>query len=188
LLKYIEENGKYVEITGFRGVKIKNTEEFLKTIRGGKQPDVIIQFFDAQLVATWQHLYFAVVNAITAFKNMENISKNLEMETMLYASAQRQIQKAIETMGIKHNSSNIAVVIVSKKPENSRKALLKISKHLRAQPDESVLELSKRKMKTVQKAFGISDRELQTVKKKDNFERALTDLVIERAALLSTNL
>ncbi len=187
MLKYIEENGKYVQITGFRGVKIKNTEEFLKTIRKEKQPHVKIQFFDAQFVATWQHLYFAIVNAITAFKNRENISKNLEMETMLYASAQRQIQKAIEIIGIKDDSPNIAVVVIGEKPEDLKTALSKIMKHLHAQPDETVLELSKGKMKTFQKPFGISNRELKTVMRKDDLEQALIDLVIERTALLSTN-
>lgn len=187
MLKYIEENGKYVQITGFGGVKIKNTDEFLKIIHKEKQLNVEIQFFDAQFVATWQHLYFAVLGAVIAFKNRENIAKNLEMETMLYASAQHQIQKAIEFMGIKDDSSNIAVVVIGERLEDLKTALSIISSLLHAQPDETVLELSKGKMKIIQKAFEISDRELKTIMKKNGLEQALTDLVIERTALLSTN-
>ena len=33
------------------------------------------------------------------------------METMLYASAQRQIRKAIELVGVKHGMINVAVAI-----------------------------------------------------------------------------
>ncbi|MDH5793660.1 MAG: KEOPS complex subunit Cgi121, partial [Candidatus Bathyarchaeota archaeon] len=89
MLKYIEEFGKYAAITGFRNVQIKDTEEFLKKICKKKGSNVETQFFDAKYVATWQHLYFAVLNALTAFKNKGNISKSVTMETLLYASAQR---------------------------------------------------------------------------------------------------
>jgi len=94
LLKYIEETGKYVEIMGFRNLIIGDAEEFLKAVRKKKQQRVWVQFFNAELVATWQHLHFAVLNALLAFKNKRNISKSVMMEAMLYASAQRQIRRA----------------------------------------------------------------------------------------------
>lgn len=186
MLKYIEENGKYVELTGFKNVKIADAEKFLEKIRKEKQPNIETQFFDARLVATWQHLYFAVLNALTAFKNRENISKSLEVEIMLYASAQRQIQKAIRLLGIHHDSSDIAVVIVGEEPERLRTALSTIARHINAHPDETALELTREKMGVIQKAFKISDEELETVRKKDGLEEALTSLVIERVALLTT--
>jgi KEOPS complex subunit Cgi121 len=186
LLKYIKEFGKYVAITGFRGVRIKNVEEFFQTIHEENLPNMEIQFFDARHVATWQHLYFAVLNALTAFKNKENISKRLAMETMLYASAQRQIRKAMELLGIKLRSSNIAMLIIGEKPEIVKSALSMVSKHLHAQLDDTVLELSGEKATIIRKAFGISDVELKTVIKKDDLEKALTDLVLERMALLAT--
>ena len=185
MLKHIEEFGKYVAITGFRNAKIKDIEGFLKKIGKEKQPSIEIQFFDAQLVATWQHLYFAALNALTAFANGDNISKSLAMETMLYASAQRQIRKATELVGIKHDSSNIATLVIDEKPETAESALSMISKHLGAKRDDNVLGLSEEKMATIQKKFGISDLELETVTKKDSLEKALTNLVIEHMALLA---
>ena len=185
MLRYIEENGKYVEITGFKNAKIADVEKFLEKIRREKQPNIETQFFDAKLVATWQHLYFAVLNALTAFKNRENISKSLEVETMLYASAQRQIQKAIKLLGIHRDSSDIAVVIVGEKPENLKSALSTVAKHISTQPDETALELTKEKMATIQKAFKIADEELETVMKKGDHKEALIGLVIERMALLA---
>jgi len=186
LLKHIEEFGKHVVITGFRNVKIKDTEEFLEKIRQQKPSSVEIQLFDANFVASWQHLHFAVLNALTAFKNKENISKSLAMETMLYASAQRQIRKATEILGIKPDTANIAVLIIGEKPETVKSALSTVSIHVNAQQDDSVLALSTKKMRIIQKTFGISDLELKTVMKKDGLEKALTDLVIERMALLAT--
>jgi KEOPS complex subunit Cgi121 len=186
MLKYIEEFGKCAAITGFRNVKIKDTKEFLKKIHKEKPSNVETQFFDAKFVASWQHLYFAVLNALTAFKNKGNISKSLAMETLLYASAQRQIRKAMELLGIKSETSEIALLIIGQNPETVKSALPIISASVNVQHDDTVLELSEEKRRIIQKAFGISDLELKTVMKKDGLEEALTNLVIERMALLAT--
>jgi len=186
LLKYIEEFGKYAAITGFRNVKIKDTKEFLKKVHKEKPSNVETQFFDAKHVATWQHLYFAVLNALTAFKNKENISKTVTMETLLYASAQRQIRKAMELLGIRSETSEIALLIIGQNPETVKSALPIMSASVNVQHDDTVLELSKEKRRIIQKAFGISDLELKTVMKKDGLEEALTSLVIEQMALLVT--
>ena len=74
MLKHFEEFGEYVEITGFSSVQIEDAEGFLKATRR-EQQETAVQFFNAELVATWQHLYFAVLNALTAFRNKSNISK-----------------------------------------------------------------------------------------------------------------
>lgn len=186
MLKYIEEFRRHVEVTGFRNVRIRDIEEFLTIIRKEMPSNAEIQFFDAKFVATWQHLYFAALNALTAFKNKENISKSVAMETMLYASAQRQILKSMKLLGIKPDSSEIAVLIIGEKPETIKSALSMVSKHVKSEPDDAVLELSKEKATIIQKIFEISSVELKTIVKKDDLERALTDLIIERMALLST--
>jgi tRNA threonylcarbamoyladenosine modification (KEOPS) complex Cgi121 subunit len=187
LLKYIEEYAKYVEITGFSNTKIEDAAEFLKAVRKEKQT-ACVQFFNAELVATWQHLYFAALNALLAFRNKRNISKNIAMEVMLYASAQRQIRKAIAFIGVKRDSANVAVVIVGENPDYVRTALHSVSKLISAEPDETVLQLSKSKVQSIRRAFAISEKELETVIKKNNLEEALVDLVVERMALLSTQL
>ena len=186
MLKYIEEFGKYAAITGFSNVKIENTEEFLKRMHKEKLSNVEIQFFDAKFVASWEHLYFAVLNALTAFKNKENISKSIAMETLLYASSQRQIRKAMELLGIKSETSEIALLIIGQNPETVKSALPMISASVNVQHDDTVLEVSEEKRRIIQKAFGISDLELKTVMKKDGLEKALINLVIEQMALLAT--
>jgi len=187
LLKRIEGFGKYIAITGFRNVKLANVEELFSIVRKEINTTVEIQFFDAKFVATWQHFYFAVLNASTAFKNKENISKSLAMETMLYASAQRQIRKAMKLLGIKSDTSEIAALIIGEKLETVKSALSVISAHINAHPDDTILELSEEKMKAIQKAFGISDVELETVTKRgEDLDEALKSLIIERMALLST--
>lgn len=187
MLKYIEEARKYVELTGFRNVSVKDVENFVKAAREATPQKASIQFFDADLVATWQHLYFAVLNAFLAFKNERNISKTVAMEVILYASAQRQIRKALQLIGVKSISTNVAAVIIDTNPDSVKAALFAVSKRVGAEPNETVLELTRAKTQNIRKAFGISDEELEVVTKKDATQ-ALIDLVIERTALLSTQL
>jgi tRNA threonylcarbamoyladenosine modification (KEOPS) complex Cgi121 subunit len=68
VLTYIEEDQKYLKIAGFRGLTIRDSEEFMKS-SFQKNPDIWVQFFDADLIATWEHLYFAVLNALLAYRN-----------------------------------------------------------------------------------------------------------------------
>jgi tRNA threonylcarbamoyladenosine modification (KEOPS) complex Cgi121 subunit len=188
MLKYLEEDGKCVEITGFRNAKIGNVKALLNAVRKQVPKGAEVQFFDADLVTSWQHLYFAVLNALMTFRNGRNISKSLAVEVLLYASAQRQIKKAIALIGVKRVSANVATVIISENGSSARMALSVVSKCIGAEPDEKVLELSEKKVQRIKLAFGISELELETSTVKDNSEQALVDLVIERVALLSTKL
>ena len=131
MLQYIKEYGKYVEITGYRGVVFEAAEAFLKKNRKQTGQDVDIQFFDADLIATQEHLYFAVLNALQAFKNKTNHSKSPAMEAILYASAQRQIQKAIDRLGIKPQTKNMAVTIIGEDPKQIENTLEAVNKKRR---------------------------------------------------------
>jgi tRNA threonylcarbamoyladenosine modification (KEOPS) complex Cgi121 subunit len=188
MLKHIEEAGKYLEITGFRNLCIEDTEDFVKAARKGAPQSIWVQFFNAELVASWQHLYFAVLNALLAFKNERNISKSVAMEAILYASAQRQIRKAIDLMGVKCSSANVAVVVIGESADSVESVLSAVSKRVGKKTDGAVLELSKEKVHGIREAFGITKTELETVMEKDNDKEALVNLVIERVALLSTQL
>jgi KEOPS complex subunit Cgi121 len=188
MLTHIKEWGKYVEITGFRKIDVKYAKEFVKSARRELPKGSCVQFFDAGLVASWQHLYFAVFNALLAFNNGLSISKSLAMEVMLYASAQRQIRKAIDLMGVKCAVVDVAVVIISKSAESAEALLSAVSKHLGKKPDESTLEISKEKAENIREAFGVTETELKAALEKDNNADTLIDLIIERVALLSTQL
>ena len=188
MLHYLKEYGKYVEITGYRNVKFASTEGFLKANRMQTTEKVDIQFFDAELIATQEHLFFAVINALEAFKNKTNISKSPAMETMLYASAQRQIQKAILKCGIKPSTTNVAATIIGENPTQLRTAVEAISIAVDADPDDSVLEMSNLKDSKIRTVFQISDEEVIAVVKGGNIQDALVNLVVERVALLATQL
>ncbi len=185
MLKDIEEAGKYVEITGFRNVCVNNAEKFVKATRRQLPQSSCVQFFNAELVATWQHLYFAVLNALLAFQNERNISKSLAIETILYASAQRQIRKAINFIGVKCDVIDVAMVIIGENARSVGILLSAVSKAINKEADDTVLEISEKKARRIREAFRITNIELEALQKKSNNE-VLVDLVVEKMALLST--
>jgi tRNA threonylcarbamoyladenosine modification (KEOPS) complex Cgi121 subunit len=173
-------------MTGFKNLRISNTERFLEKMQAKKLKSVEVQFFDARYIASWQHLYFAALNALTAFKSKGNICENMAMEILLYASAQRQIRKAVKLLGITPRTAEMALLIIGDTPEEAESALFTIAASVGAQQDDSVLELSNEKMKIVQKRFGISNSELKAIVREYDLRKALVNLVIERMALLAT--
>lgn len=186
MLRYLQEFGEYCEIIGFRGVEINDPKTFLAAMASEELVDVVVQFFDADLVATWQHLYFALFDALTAFENGDNISRSLAMETVLYASAKRQIRRATESIGIKAGLSNVAVLVIGEKAESVKSAVAGISARINGELDESVLELSKQKLEKIKSVFKLSEVEIESVSGRGNVESAVVDLVIERVALLAS--
>jgi tRNA threonylcarbamoyladenosine modification (KEOPS) complex Cgi121 subunit len=106
---------------------------------------------------------------------------------MLYASAQRQIQKAIIRAGVKLQTRNMAIVIVGDDPKQIETALKAVTKSVGSEPDESVLDLTKNKEAKIKKTFEITEEELKVLEN-GNQKKAITNIVIERVALLSTQL
>jgi tRNA threonylcarbamoyladenosine modification (KEOPS) complex Cgi121 subunit len=186
--QHLEEYGKYVEITGFRNIDFSQAETFLKANRKENQQNIDVQFFDASVIATREHLFFAALNALQAFRNGTNISKSLAMETILYASAQRQIQKAIQRCGIKPDTQNMAIIIIAEEQSELETMLQSISSCLGMAPDEAVLDMSEIKEAKIKRAFEISNEELAVVMRNGDSGKATVDLVIEQIALLSTQL
>lgn len=186
MIKYIEKTKEYVQITGYRNLKIKDSIEFVKKIRENTPEDMWIQLFDASVVATWQHLFFAILNAQLGFKNQRNISKSIEMETLLYVSTQHQIKKAIKNIGVKNESSDVALIIVAKDIKRINSALLSISKKIKNKPNEKVLEFSDYKQNRILNVFEINQNEIGAVMKENNIRNAIRDIILEKMALLST--
>jgi tRNA threonylcarbamoyladenosine modification (KEOPS) complex Cgi121 subunit len=188
MLKSLKEYRMFMEITGFRDVKVENANALVNAICEEMPEGVEVQLFDASLVASWEHLYYAALNACGAFQAGRNLSKSHAMEAMLYASARRQIKKALDFFGVKQGTSNVAVLLLGKDISSVSGGFSLLAKWFDKKPDESVLDLSEEKRKLIGKAFVVSNIELNAVSVNGNGDQALVNLIIERVALLSTKL
>ena len=186
MTKKMDGTNWYIAIAGFKNVKIKDVNGFLEHVRR-EVVEAPVQFFDAKLIASQQHLYFAALNALKAFERESNISSSLAIEALLYASAQRQIRKAVDTLGIREDSSQVAVLIMAENRQGIDDCLEVVSGLMTGERYDGVLELTDEKIEDVKKLFLVSDLEIEAKVREKGLEReALIDLVIEHVALLAT--
>jgi len=186
LIGQIEEYGKHLAVAGFKNVRIKDVKSFLEAVQGASK-GFCVQFFDARLIAGWEHLFFAALNALKAFESGVNVSNSLALEILLFASAQRQIKRAVELLGIKPETSVAAVLVMAETPREVDETLKAVSGLVPGERDDGVLELANEKIEAVKGFFKISDVEFQAKLEEEGLEKkALTDLVIEHMALMVT--
>jgi len=183
---WLTDFNKHLTIAGFRGIGLKDIDKFFQSVKDETE-GASVQFFDASLVAGWEHLQFAALNALNAIKGNVNISSSLSMETLLYASAQRQIKEAVKLMGIKPTTDRVAVLIIVDTQEQGSVALQAVSRVLGGRRDDFVLDLTDDKRAGICRLFNVSNVELEAKVEHEGAEkRALIDLVIEHMALLVT--
>ena len=182
---WLQDFKQQVTIAGFRDVKIEDIDKLLQIVRD--KTDVAVQFFNASLIAGWEHLLFVALNALNAFKCKVNISNSVAMETLLYASAQRQIKEAVRLMGIKTRTSCIAVLILAATSKEASVTLKIVTRFVGGKRDDSVLEFTDDKVAALKRLFKISNVELEAKMEQKGAERkALADLILEHVALLVT--
>ena len=184
-MKAVEGN-KEISILGFKQVKVVDVNAFLEKVKAAVLP-AAIQLMDATKIAGSVHLFFAFLNAQKSFEQGRAISENLEMETLLYASGTRQVVKAIEMLGVKPSTTNIAAIVFGsneKEVEDAENMLVKMISGIR---DDSVLEVKERgKIEDLMKTFGVTEVEVKTPQgPKMTLIEALTWLIVERGSLLS---
>lgn len=140
-----------------------STEVFDKVEYYRKEKDVFLQLFDQSKVIGKQHLEWGHQKAEKTFEHKTNRADDLEMETLLWASAEWQIKDAIDKMGIKDGSDKVAVMI-----DEEPNIFLD---HMGWSREDKILEPTMEKLKS----FGVTDKEIRYV------ERPY-DLVFEKMA------
>jgi tRNA threonylcarbamoyladenosine modification (KEOPS) complex Cgi121 subunit len=176
----IKGSSFFASIGGFRGVRINDLEAFLSRLGRAAEP-AVFQVFDAGMVAGWEHLFFAAVNAVRSFESGSPISRSLSIETLLHASCQDQISRAFEVIGVSEDSERVALLVLAEGPEATELAYERVA-GLLGDEDDSVLEVSGEKYASIMEAFGISHAELEAVG--GLREEALGRAIVERGALL----
>ena len=153
-------------------------------------PGSEIQFLDGGHVAGKEHLEIAAINASHAFKSVINISRSLAMETLLYASAQRQIDAAIARIGVTQDSAMVGFIAFSKTEDDARALEDRIAQIVGTELDEDLLdEWSEKKARNITTLYGISATELGAIKMPgQEVDAAIKKAVVERVALLSTRI
>ena len=141
-----------VQIAGFRA-NITNFEDVMEKLKDLNR-DCVVQLMDADGVAGKQHVMHAVNHAENAFARGENIAKDLGLEICVRISAQRQISRALDVLGIKEGKMNICAVAMGCEANIMEKLedILGPRDDEVLKPDEEVLK----------KIYKVSDLEVET--------------------------
>jgi tRNA threonylcarbamoyladenosine modification (KEOPS) complex Cgi121 subunit len=148
-----------------------------------------VQLFDSDTIATHLHLLVSALYSLHAFKTSKNISNTLGTEILLYASAQRQITDAIQGIGLKPTSRNVAAIAISSKQERTIQIMKRVTQELAGQMDDNVLNIDEpKKSETIERVFGISGEELESIQTQTDskdLEWSITRRVLSRISIMA---
>lgn len=162
---------------GFRGT-VGQVTELVEAVRP-REKDVFVQLLDASFVCGLLHLEQAARLARRAFQRGTNSARDLGLELLLYASGERQLDRALAKMGVTPRTATLAVCVLAKDERadlaNAVAAAEAALTRLGWTRDDAILAASKDKAWR----FGVTAAEIETVG-----EARAADLVLERVALV----
>ena len=168
-----------IRVIGAQG-NIKDVDSFLEIVFGfAKKHNFIVQAFDADMIYGKNHILSSIEHARRAIERNTNATNSLVMETMLYASGERQLKLAIPKMGIKNGGRNIAFVFLIDteriKDEIIDHLIDEMFELLSLCRNDDVLEGDIE----VLRRFGINENEIKTV-----MNAKYGDLILEKIAMV----
>ena len=101
-----------IQILGFKA-NIVSVGDALDKIDSIKEDGEIIQLLNADSIVSKNHIMHGVNQAFLAFDRGENLAKDISVEIVLRCSAQRQISKAFDMMGLKEGEMNLCALLIN---------------------------------------------------------------------------
>ncbi|MBQ9025096.1 MAG: hypothetical protein IJ104_01765 [Methanobrevibacter sp.] len=157
-----------LQILGFKG-EITSVDETLSRINSMKKDGEIIQLLNADAVAGVRHIQHGVNQAFLAFQRNQNLANDLSVEICLRCSAQRQISRAFELLGLKEGFMNLCVILIDCDDYISELSSI-------FDLDESVLNPDVDKLRDI---YSISDEELEIMDVEDILIDRISRLVAD---------
>ncbi len=157
-----------LQILGFKGniASVGDTLDYINSIKGDSE---VIQLLNADAVAGRRHIEHGVNQAFLAFERGENIANDLSVEICLRCSAQRQISKAFDLLGLKEGPMNLCAILIDCEDYTSQLSSL-------FDLDESVLTPDVGLLKEI---YGISDDELEIMDVEDILIDRISKLIVD---------
>ena len=157
-----------LQILGFKG-EIFSVSDTLNQINSFKKDSEIIQLLNADAVAGYRHIEHGVNQAFLAFDRGENLANDLSVEICLRCSAQRQISKAFDLLGLKEGHMNLCIILIDCDDYSSELSSLFAR-------DDDVLNPDVEKLKEI---YSLDDDELKIMDIEDIIIDRITKLIVD---------
>lgn len=142
-----------------------------------RRHNTVSQVFDASRIAGKGHLVHAARLALMAHSAGEGFASSLAVELVCWTAGLRQIEKALERVGIRKSTKELAILTIGDNQEQVEKAQSDLIRELRIKRDDDVIELSPKKARRLREVFSLP----KNLAKNADVQK----LLLERVALLS---
>jgi KEOPS complex subunit Cgi121 len=146
-----------------------------------------IQFLDSSLIVSIGHLLSAAQNAVNAWKGDYMLTRGLDAEILVYASAQRQISRAIENLGIRDGLQSIALVVVGGSKKDVRNVITKMITKV-GEEAKTAFVPDRERLERIMHHYGVNEKEVKALTDSDEIEiwaEALSRCVVSRVSLVA---
>jgi tRNA threonylcarbamoyladenosine modification (KEOPS) complex Cgi121 subunit len=164
MVRSVENTTKHLRAWTIRTERGKAKTLMDKILAGNRLTNTQVLVAKADMVFGMDHLRSALYHADRAIEDGTNSSDSLAMETLLYASGERQLSTAIKKMSVSDQTEELVVAQLAGGP---------------LEPDETWRELGYATGLTADRLmrFGVTKMELSTIG-----ERSPLELVLEMVA------
>lgn len=162
-------------------------EELIQLATSMSNEILTVQLLNGQLIASEIHLLSATQNAIKAQQGDYMISRSLDVEVIVFASAQRQIGRSLQALGVYDGLEELALVVIgsdSSQVEHSIKELAEVIGTEVIPP----FAVSEDRIERVKQHFQISDKEINALSDSDTLQSkldAVSRCIVSRVSLVA---
>jgi tRNA threonylcarbamoyladenosine modification (KEOPS) complex Cgi121 subunit len=172
----------HVCISEFENPRHLDSEALIRLAGNQSERVLAVQFFDSSMIVDELHLLCATQNAYNAMRGGYMKSRSIDVEIVLYASAQNQIGVALDLMGITDATRTLDVIVLGNTKQKVEQSVREISSIIGPEVEQA-FTMTKQKLKSLMNTFKISGSELELFIEQDDiiaYQRALSKCVASR--------
>jgi tRNA threonylcarbamoyladenosine modification (KEOPS) complex Cgi121 subunit len=182
-----ENNGEVIALAELHNSNCLKQEELIQLARSLSSDSMTVQLLNGLLIANETHLLSAAQNAINAKQGDYMLSRSLDVEIIVFASAQRQIGRALDELGVYDGLDDIAVVVVGIDPSAVEDCIQDLAATIGSEVIPAFAATSAR-LERIKKHYQISDKEIRAISDSDKIDSQLSALsrcLVSRVSLVA---
>lgn len=182
-----ENNVEVIGITELHNSNHLKQDELIQLAKSLSSGSLVVQLLNGLLIADETHLLSAAQNAINAKQGEYMLSRSLDVEVLVFASAQRQIGRALDALGVFDGLDEIAAVVVGIDTASVEKTIRALADKIGEETIPSFTATSER-IERLKDHYQIGDKEIGAIADSDTIEsqlKALSRCIVSRVSLVA---
>ncbi|TFG31496.1 hypothetical protein EU528_06060 [Candidatus Thorarchaeota archaeon] len=161
-----------------------NTEGLLDLAKSLSHSVLAVQFLNSTMIIDEFHLLSGAQNAVNALNGDYMISRSLDVEIVLYTSAQRQIGRALDILGVTDQMPIIGIICIDEDEKKVRNCLVSAAKEV-GEEISPMFAPAPEKILSLMEIYGITELEMKQFTNEDDLTsrtQALSKCIVSRVS------